>query len=308
MRLVVALGGNALMRRGEPATPDRQRRRLQRASLGLAALCRRHEVAITHGNGPQIGLLAAEATAAGGSAPGLDVLGAETEGLIGYELEQALRNRLSRQEVATLLTQVVVGARDPAFRRPTKPIGALYERAAVARLKRRHGWRFVADGKRFRRVVASPEPRRILGIDAVRCLIAAGFVVICAGGGGIPVVADRRGRLAGVSAVIDKDLAASKLALALDADELLLLTDVDAVHADWGKPTRRPIRSAAPSHLRRMRFEAGTMGPKVEAACRFVAATGRSARIGHLDQVVKMLAGRAGTLVAADAELSFRGR
>lgn len=301
MRLVVALGGNALLRPGEVPGVEQQRGRLREASAALAPLCAENQVVITHGNGPQIGYLALAAAAGPEGTPDtLDVLGAESEGLIGYLIEQELRNRLPDREVAGLLTQVLVDAGDPAFANPTKPIGPHYEQAAMEWLRRRNGWQFAEDGRGFRRLVASPAPRRVLEVAAIRCLIDAGMVVICGGGGGIPVVLDVDGGLRGVAAVIDKDLATALLAEAIGARTMLLLTNVDAVYEGWNTAAARSLPRVTPSRLRTMHFAPGTMAPKVEAACRFVSATGGTARIGHLDDAARLLSGQAGTLVVPD--------
>lgn len=297
MRIVVALGGNALLRRGEPASLDIQRRRLSEAAEAMAALCRSHEVILTHGNGPQIGYLARAAAAVPGVPPdALDVLGAESEGLIGYLIEQELGNRLPGRDLATLLTQVVVSATDPAFAKPTKPIGPVYPAQEAEHLARTFGWTLVEEGKGKRRVVASPEPQRIVEIAAIRHLAAAGVVVICAGGGGIPVV-ERDGGLHGVAAVIDKDLAAALLAHEVKAAALLLLTDVDAVYRDFGSQAATPLREADIATLRSMRLPPGSMGPKVEAAGRFVEGGGALAAIGSLNDAERLLVGTAGTRV-----------
>ena len=300
MRVVIALGGNALLRPGEVPGIDQQRRRLREAGAALAPLCAGNEVVITHGNGPQIGYLAlAAASGPEGSPDALDVLGAESEGLIGYLIEQELRNRLPGREVATLLTQVLVDPKDPGFARPTKPIGPHYSEVNIDLLRRRQGWHFVDTARGFRRVVASPEPQQILEMGAIRRLLNAGIIVVCAGGGGIPVVLSPKGELQGVPAVVDKDLSAALLAATLGAQMLLLLTDVDAVYADWNTAAARRLLRVTPARLRSMHFAPGTMAPKVEAACRFVAATGGVARIGHLDDAGRVLAGAAGTLIAA---------
>src|SRR5215207_1765841 len=230
MRVVAALGGNALLRRGQPLDAATQRRNIGVAAAALAAVARAHELIVTHGNGPQVGLLAlqAEAYQEGGAYP-LDVLGAESEGMIGYLLQQGLRNALPSRDVATLLTQVVVDAREPAFASPTKPIGPVYEAAEAAAVAAARGWAVRPDGARWRRVVASPEPAAIVELETIRLLVDAGVLVICAGGGGVPVIAAGDGTLSGVEAVVDKDLAAALLAIELDADALLLLTDVPAV-------------------------------------------------------------------------------
>jgi carbamate kinase len=295
MRLVVALGGNALLRRGEPAEAETQRQNVRVAASALAALATEHELVLTHGNGPQVGLLALEADAYKAVMPyPLDVLGAESQGMIGYLLAQALRNELPDREVAVLLTQVLVDPADHAFDRPSKPIGPVYGEEEARGLAAEHGWTIAPDGCYYRRVVPSPEPREILELPAVEQLVAAGAVVVCAGGGGIPVVAER-GRLRGVEAVIDKDLTAALLAERLAADRLLMLTDVPYVERDWGTESATPILSAHPNELRRRSFAAGSMGPKIEAACRFVEHTGREAAIGALGDLAAVARSEAGT-------------
>lgn len=299
MRIVVALGGNALLRRGEPLEAGVQRAHVVEAATSVAALARMHDVVVTHGNGPQVGLLALQAEAYRDVAPyPLDVLGAETEGMIGYLIEQALRNALPGREVAGILTEVVVDATDPAFARPTKPVGPLYSENAAARLAAEQGWTVAADGAGFRRVVPSPEPKRIVEIETIAQLVAAGVIVVCGGGGGIPVVEDPVfGTVSGVEAVIDKDKTASLMAVQLGADLLLLLTDVESVRDGWGGPDARPIDSATVGELRRMEFASGSMGPKIEAACRFVEATGHEAAIGSLERAVDIVAGGSGTRI-----------
>ena len=299
MRVVAALGGNALLRRGQSADADNQRVNVAIAVRALAELAREHELIVTHGNGPQVGLLALQGEAYPDVRPyPLDVLGAETEGMIGYLLEQELTNELGDARVATLLTQVLVDPGDPAFGHPTKPIGPVYDRATAERLARDRGWTVAPDGHRWRRVVASPEPLAIVELRTIRLLCDAGTTVICAGGGGIPVAPDRAGRLHGVEAVIDKDLATSLLARELGADALLLLTDVPAVVAGWGTDDARALAEATPSQLRGLHLEAGSMGPKVEAVCRFAEATGGIAGIGALGDAAAILRGEAGTLVS----------
>ena len=297
MRLVVALGGNALLRRGEPAEAAIQQTRVHEAADALSAVAREHELVITHGNGPQVGLLALEADAYTAIAPyPLDILGAESQGMIGYLLVQALGNALPGHEIAALLTRVVVDGDDPAFCHPTKPIGPVYDERDARRLAAAKGWTIAADGPSFRRVVPSPEPRRIVELGTIGRLVDAGVVVVCAGGGGIPVVAGREG-LTGVEAVIDKDLTAALLAEGLGADRFVMLTDVSSVERDWGSPEPLPIARTTPAELRRLRFAPGSMGPKVDAACRFVERTGGVATIGALGQLVDILAGVAGTQV-----------
>lgn len=299
MRVVAALGGNALLRRGEPLEAGVQRRNLARAAKAMAAIARRHELVVTHGNGPQVGLLALQAAAYKGVQPyPLDVLGAESEGMIGYLIEQTLANELPGREIATLLTQVEVDAADPAFATPTKPIGPIYGEAETRELAAKSGWIFVPDGGGFRRAVASPEPRRIREINVIRLLVQAGMLVICAGGGGIPVTATPNGELRGVEAVIDKDLSAALLAENIGADALLLLTDVPAVWTRWPMSEGEPIGHTTVAQLRAKHFEPGSMAPKVEAVCRFVERTQRFAAIGAIEQAAAMLNGEAGTIVS----------
>ena len=298
MLIVCALGGNALLRRGEPAEAVVQQRNVALAVDALAELARAHDVVVTHGNGPQVGLLALQGEAYGGVRPyPLDVLGAESEGMIGYLLEQGLRNQLPEREIVTLLTQVVVDPADPAFQRPEKPIGPLYSELQARRLARERGWAVARDGPAWRRVVPSPEPQAILELGAIRLLVDAGVLVVCTGGGGIPVVLGADGSLRGVEAVIDKDLSAALLARLLSADYLLMLTDVAAVERDWRTPAAQRIGHATPAELRALTFAPGSMGPKVEAACRFVEATGGTAGIGALEDAVAVPRGDAGTLV-----------
>jgi carbamate kinase len=306
MRLVVALGGNALLRRGERAEAATQRAHVLEAASALAGLASGHELVLTHGNGPQVGLLALEAEAYEEVAPyPLDVLGAESQGMIGYLLVQALAGELPGREIAALLTQVVVDGRDPAFAAPTKPIGPVYSKAEALGLAASRGWTVAPDGASFRRVVASPEPRQIVELGAVERLLAAGTIVVCAGGGGIPVVAEA-GRLRGVEAVIDKDLTAALLAERLGAERLLLLTDVPYVERDWGLASASPIELATPDELRQLAFAAGSMGPKVEAACRFVERTGNEAAIGGLADLAAVAHGLAGTRVVPAGVLAAR--
>jgi len=299
MRIVIALGGNALLHRGQPLSAANQRHNVQLAATALAPLAARHELVISHGNGPQVGLLALQGAAwRAEEAYPLDILDAETEGMIGYLIEQELGNRLpAGRRCATLLTQIEVDARDPAFTRPDKPIGPVYSEAEARRLAAERGWCIAPDGAGFRRVVPSPRPRRILELGVIELLVSQGVIVICTGGGGIPVVRRTDGSLTGVEAVIDKDLASALLASQLGADTLLLLTDVDAVYAHWQEPQAHAIRRTSPAALREHRFAPGTMGPKVEAACGFVEATGGSAGIGRLADAAAILQGTAGTLI-----------
>ena len=299
MRIVIALGGNALLKRGEPMTADVQRANIHKAALALAGIAHDHEIVVAHGNGPQVGLLALQAAAYKDVAPyPLDILGAESVGMIGYLVEQELVNALpAGTRCATLLTQIEVAADDPAFARPTKPIGPVYQVEEAQRARAAHEWPMVeeAPGK-WRRVVPSPLPKRIIQIETIRLLVDAGVIVICAGGGGIPVIRTASGALQGVEAVIDKDRAAGLLAENLEADAFLMLTDVEAVYDGWGTSRQKPIQRARPQDLAGMSFAAGSMGPKIEAACAF-ANQGGIAGIGRLEDARAILEGRAGTLI-----------
>jgi carbamate kinase len=301
MRVVVALGGNALLKRGEPLEADVQQANIARAAEVLAVLATTHEILVTHGNGPQVGLLALQAAAYRAVRPyPLDVLDAESAGMIGYLLDQALSSRLPTRNVVTLITQIEVDPDDPAFRHPTKPIGPQYDEAEAQRLARERGWSIARDGAKWRRVVPSPEPVRILELGAIRTLTQAGAIVICAGGGGIPVVITAAGAVHGVEAVIDKDLAAALLAQRVGAQALLLLTDVDAVYRHWGSDAATPIRAVTVHKLREESFAPGSMQPKVEAACRFAEAGGVLAAIGRLEDAPALLRGACGTIVTRE--------
>lgn len=310
-RVVVAFGGNALIRRGERGEYDQQRANVDVAARAITALARLvPEVVVTHGNGPQVGFLALQSEAAlpDVPAPPLDVLGAESQGQIGYMLSQALGNRFASEgtyrDIAVVLTQVVVDAGDPAFERPTKPVGPVYTEEEAHRLQRERGWAIAPDNEHWRRVVPSPAPRRIVEAEAIRTLVERGVLVIASGGGGVPVVEHGGHQIRGVEAVIDKDLAAVVLAASLEADGLILLTDVDAVYCDWGKPGARPLSTLtlaeADELLANGTLPAGSMAPKVRACAQFVRAGGMVAAIGALDDVVGVLSGRTGTMVIAE--------
>ncbi|MEO7937307.1 MAG: carbamate kinase [Burkholderiaceae bacterium] len=298
MKLLVALGGNALLRRGQRLTLENQRASIALAAGQLAQLAVHHQLIVTHGNGPQVGLLAMQEMAYdAGAVDPLDVLGAQTEGLIGYLLEQALGNVLpATRSIATLLTRVEVDRHDPALAHPTKPVGPLYSAAQAQQLALAHGWTIGSDGAGMRRLVASPRPLRVLGLGVIECLLAHGTLVIVAGGGGIPVARTEGDEaLVGVDGVIDKDYCSALLARDLEVDCLIVATDVDAVYLDWGLPGARALRKSTPRELAGSQFAAGSMGPKVLAACDFVARTGRRAVIGAIGQIDAMLAGKAGT-------------
>ena len=304
MRVVVALGGNALLQRGQALSADNQRRNVRTAAAALAPLAREHELVITHGNGPQVGLLALQ-DAAGREDEHypLDVLGAESEGMIGYLIEQEMSSLSDgKQRFATLLTQTEVDPRDPAFHSPTKPIGPLYDATEAERLANARGWSIAPDGNAFRRVVPSPRPRRILELGVIELLVENGVTVICAGGGGIPVVRREDGQLFGIEAVIDKDAASALLARKLGAQALLMLTDVKAVYRDWGQSNAVAIRRSSIQEIQRYEFAAGSMAPKVAAASEFAERTGGIAGIGRLQDAEAILAGEAGTVITANDE------
>ena len=305
MRIVIALGGNALMRRSDPMTTEVQRRNVKIAAQAIAPLAAEHAIVVVHGNGPQVGLLSLQAEAYGSAEPyPLDVLDAGTQGMIGYLIQQELRSLLPPQtQVVTLLTMIVVTPDDPAFASPTKFVGPVYPKDAADRLAEEEGWEFRQDGASWRRVVPSPEPRRILEIQPITWLLERGAVVICAGGGGIPTMypASGPGELAGVEAVIDKDLAGELLAEDVSADLFLMATDVDGVYLDWGTPEQRLLSQVTPEELACHQFAAGSMGPKVEAAGRFAAKTGGRAAIGSLADIAGIVAGKAGTNVVTRA-------
>lgn len=303
MKLLVALGGNALLQRGQALSLENQTANIRIAAAPLARLAVQHQLVVTHGNGPQVGLLALQEMAYDAQAVyPLDVLGAQTDGMIGYLLEQALGNLLpAGRQIATLLTRVEVDPDDPAFGRPSKPVGPVYEAQEAQRLAAEHGWPMGADGAGMRRLVASPQPLRVLGLDAIACLLAHGTLVIAAGGGGIPVARSKDGgMLAGVDAVIDKDFCSALLACELGVDCFIVATDVEAVFLAWGQPQQRAIRRTTPRELAGYDFSAGSMGPKVQAACAFVERTGRRAVIGAIGQADAMLAGTAGTEIVPD--------
>ncbi|WP_313565942.1 carbamate kinase [Mobilicoccus sp.] len=299
MRIVVALGGNALLERGQTPDADIQRANAEKAMRSLAPLAEKHELVITHGNGPQVGVLALESAKdpALSRAYPLDTIGAETQGMIGYWLLQSLQNNLPGRQVASLVNQTLVMAHDPAFEDPTKFVGEVYDEETARAKAAEMGWVVKQDGEKWRRVVASPTPQRVVETRIIRLLLSSGAVVVCSGGGGIPVVRDERGKLKGVEAVIDKDLAAGRLAEALEADALIILTDVANVMKDFGTDHAAPITTTTPGYLRSLGAPAGSMGPKIEAACRFVELTGDLAAIGRLDDAVAMLEGVAGTII-----------
>ena len=297
MRVVVALGGNALLKRGQPLTAENQRRNVAIAAKALAPLAHDYQLVISHGNGPQVGLLSLQSAAYEEVEEyPLDILGAQTEGMIGYMIEQELGNLLPMEEpLATILTMVEVDPEDPAFDNPTKPIGPVYSEQEAKELAEHRGWSVAPDGEYWRRVVASPEPQRIFEMRPIHWLLENGATVICAGGGGIPTVYKPDGTLEGVEVVIDKDRASALLAFELDAGLLILATDTDGVYLDWGGENARRIEQTTPEQMEQYEFEEGSMGPKVEAACDFVRRSGGRAVIGALTDMQGMVAGTAGT-------------
>ncbi|MCI0687604.1 MAG: carbamate kinase [Sporichthyaceae bacterium] len=310
MRIVVALGGNALLQRGQKPDAEVQRANVQVATGSLAALVAAgHELVVTHGNGPQVGLLALQSAAdpsLSGPYP-FDVLGAQTQGMIGYWLLQSLQNAMPTRQICALINQTLVSAADPAFRDPTKFVGPVYDEATAKGLASERGWTVKPDGVHWRRVVPSPKPLRVVETRLIRLLLQSGAIVVCAGGGGVPTIRDESGQLVGVEAVVDKDLTASVLAESLEADVLLLLTDVPRVQRGYETAAAAEIRNATPGELRRENFPAGSMGPKVEAVCRFVELTGDMAAIGALPDAAAILAGEAGTIVTPSGRYPMEG-
>jgi carbamate kinase len=306
MRIVVALGGNALLKRGEPMTAEVQRRNIRVAAGALAPLAGEHQLVISHGNGPQVGHLALQGAAyKPEEAYPLDVLGAETEGMIGYMIEQEMGNLLPFEvPFATILTMVEVDGNDPGFGNPTKFVGPVYDAAAAEKLKAEKGWVFKLDGQKWRRVVPSPAPQRIFELRPIKWLLEHGTIVICAGGGGIPTMYKSGGKreLIGVEAVIDKDLCSELLARDLDADLLIMATDVDAVYADWGTPDAKAMHRANPNALTAGDFPAGSMGPKIAAAAQYAQRTGRTAAIGALADIPSIVRGEKGTSISTKFE------
>jgi carbamate kinase len=305
MRIVIALGGNALLRRSDPMTTEVQRRNIKIAARAIAPLAAEHSVVVAHGNGPQVGLLSLQADAYKDAEPyPLDVLDAGTQGMIGYLIQQEVRSLLpAGSQVATILTMIVVDPDDPGFANPTKFVGPVYAKDAAGKLAADKGWVFRQDGAAWRRVVPSPQPRQILEIEPITWLLDRGAVVICAGGGGIPTMYSSSGArdVVGVEAVIDKDLASELLAEDVGADLFLMATDVDGVYLGWGTPQQRRLGRVTPEELAGYEFPAGSMGPKVEAAARFAAKTGRRAAIGALADIAGIVAGDAGTNVVTRA-------
>ena len=297
MRIVIALGGNALLRRGEEMTADNQRENIRIAAKTLAPIIEEHEVVISHGNGPQVGLLSLQSAAYKEVEEyPLDILGAQTQGMIGYMIEQELGNLLPIEKpIASILTMVEIDPEDPAFSNPTKPIGPVYSEKDAKQLAKNKGWDIKRDGEYWRRVVPSPEPHRIFELRPIHWLLEKGTVVICAGGGGIPTSYVENGKLEGVEVVIDKDKASSLLAFELDADLLIMATDTDGVYIDWGSDSQEIISKTTPEKISQYTFDSGSMGPKVEAACTFVERTGQRAVIGSLNDIKKMVNSLAGT-------------
>ncbi len=308
MKVVVALGGNALARRGQEASAGNLRSNVRQAMQALSSIAMEHSLVLTHGNGPQVGLLALQNLAYDEvEAYPLDILGAETQGMIGYVLGQELMNAVHlRREMVTILTTTVVSPLDPAYQAPTKFVGPVYDQAEATRLADKYGWTIAQDGQWWRRVVPSPEPQFIRQAGSIRRILDLGLIVLCAGGGGVPVFLDEEeGVMTGTEAVVDKDLASAVLARDIEADRLLMLTDADAVYLDWGTPQQRAIRTASPEILRKYGFAEGSMGPKVEAAARFAERGHGDCVIGALDHVQAILDGESGTRVDTGLELTF---
>ncbi len=304
MRIVIALGGNALLKRGEPMTAKNQRANVRLAAQAIAPLAEDHELIISHGNGPQVGLLALQASEYGRDDDfPLDVLGAETEGMIGYMIEQELGNILPfEQPLASILTMVEVDKNDPAFQKPTKPIGPGYSQAEAEQLIARKNWVMKPEGDKWRRVVPSPVPKRIFQLRPIKWLLDQGTIVICTGGGGIPTVYDEYGKLHGAEVVIDKDYTAALLAKELKADMYLMATDADAIYLNWGTSKAEALKKVTYNDLKEYDFPSGSMGPKVISACWFAEKTGKKAVIGSLTNLKDMVAEKSGTIISPTGE------
>ena len=303
MKIVIALGGNALLKRGEPMTAENQRENVKTACAQIARVYDGNQLIITHGNGPQVGLLALQNNAYK-EVPmyPLDVLGAETAGMIGYMIQQELSNTVpSSASIATVLTQIQVDPKDPAFQKPSKPVGPVYSKEEADKIAAEKGWTMAPDNDKYRRVVASPKPVNIFGLEPLKTLIDNKYIVVC-GGGGIPTWVDDKGKQHGAEAVIDKDLATALLATLIDADLFVIATDVDGAYLDWGKPEQKRIALAAPDAALAFGFASGSMGPKIEAAANFAKATGKDAVIGALADIEQIVAGKAGTRISGKAE------
>lgn len=304
MKIVIALGGNALLKRGEPMTAENQRENVKTACAQIARVYDGNQLIITHGNGPQVGLLALQNNAYK-EVPmyPLDVLGAETAGMIGYMIQQELSNTVpSSASIATVLTQIQVDPKDPAFQKPSKPVGPVYSKEEADKIAAEKGWAMAPDNDKYRRVVASPKPVNIFGLEPLKTLIDNKYIVVCGGGGGIPTWVDDNGKQHGAEAVIDKDLATALLATLIDADLFVIATDVDGAYLDWGKPEQKRIALAAPDAALAFGFASGSMGPKIEAAANFATATGKDAVIGALADIEQIVAGKAGTRISGKAE------
>lgn len=306
MKVVIALGGNALLRRGERADADVQMANVRIAAKAVAEIAKEHNVVLTHGNGPQVGLLALQADAYKDVTPyPFDVLGAESQGMIGYMVAQCVGNDLPDRQVVNIITQTEVDPNDPAYSDPRKFVGPVYDKETAEKLAAERGWTIAADGKYFRRVVPSPQPKKIVEIDTIRQLVDSGAMVIASGGGGIPVIRNEQGKLEGSEAVIDKDMSASIMAAELDADALLILTDAPSIALDWGTPDQKEIKEVSPEKLQEYGFAKGSMGPKVEAVCRF-ANTGKGfGAVGRLEDALDILNGKAGTIIRKGADFKL---
>ena len=304
MKIVIALCGNALLKRGEHMTAENQRENVKTACAQIARVYDGNQLIITHGNGPQVGLLALQNNAYK-EVPmyPLDVLGAETAGMIGYMIQQELSNTVpGSASIATVLTQIQVDPKDPAFQKPSKPVGPVYSKEEADKIAAEKGWTMAPDNDKYRRVVASPKPVNIFGLEPLKTLIDNKYIVVCGGGGGIPTWVDDKGKQHGAEAVIDKDLATALLATLIDADLFVIATDVDGAYLDWGKPEQKRIALAAPDAALAFGFASGSMGPKIEAAANFAKATGKDAVIGALADIEQIVAGKAGTRISGKAE------
>lgn len=295
--LVIALGGNALLKRGEALDAENQLHNVKIAMREVAKVADQYRLLIVHGNGPQVGLLALQQDAYHDVAPyPLDILDAETQGMIGYLLQQQLHNFLPQSQITTLITQVIVDKHDPALKNPSKPIGPVYNQATADQLTSSQHWQFKPDGEFFRRVVPSPAPQEVVELDVIRLLLEHNVITIAGGGGGMPCV--RVGNhLQGLAAVIDKDATASLLAQKLNAHAFVILTDVAGVYQEWPSTTPQLLHAVTVAEMRQRQFAPGSMQPKINAVCDFVSATHKPAAIGRLDELAMILSNDSGTWI-----------
>jgi len=298
MLIVLALGGNALLQRGEPQEEENLVNNIKRAVKAIANLAKDHTLILCHGNGPQVGLLSLQADAYHEVKPyGLDVLCAESQGMIGYLLQRELNSELKDKTVVTLITQVIVDHNDPAFKQPSKPIGPFYSKEEANQYQQEKNWQFIEEKNGFRRIVPSPMPFEIVELPLIKLLVENRCLVICGGGGGISVFKNVNNQLVGIESIIDKDLTAAEIAIALKADKFVILTDIDGVYKNWEQKNAQVIRNITSDELEQMQFAAGSMEPKIKAATKFVQDTNKKVMIGALIDAEKVLREEAGTTI-----------